>query len=101
MASGIDETESPREGQEHIAEFPEAPEGVAGHSVSSSGKTSINVSNAHGYLCHISTEGRYDCPPALIYALFTNPGEDTLCQANTWKMGILLGASFEGASGQH
>ena len=69
------EEEAGRAGESCISELPEAlPEGVYGESTSRSGRHDISVANAHGYLCHISTQGEYDCPPALIFALFTNPG---------------------------
>lgn len=38
------------------------------------GTTSIEISNARGYLCHISAAAEFiDSPPKLIFALFTNP----------------------------
>lgn len=57
-----------------ISELPDAPANVGGETSKRSGKHNISVSNARGYLCHISTHGTYDCPPGLIFALFTNPG---------------------------
>ena len=37
-------------------------------------KSSIKVSNADGYLCHISSETTLPCPPWMTFAILTNPG---------------------------
>ena len=38
-------------------------------------KSSIKVSNADGYLCHITSEATLPCPPAMTFAILTNPGD--------------------------
>ncbi|KAK9795571.1 hypothetical protein WJX73_003470 [Symbiochloris irregularis] len=66
---------STSESAEHsdISALPEAPDNVGGETSKRAGKHNITVSNVRGYLCHISSHGTYDCPPGLIFALFTNP----------------------------
>lgn len=58
-----------------LAALPEDPPNLAGESIITSGRSSIKVSNAQGYLCHVTSVGDYDCAPAFMFGLFTNPGQ--------------------------
>ncbi|KAK9918761.1 hypothetical protein WJX75_006665 [Coccomyxa subellipsoidea] len=60
---------------EELHALPEDQPGLSGESIEK-GKGDryvINVSNAKGYLCHIHMESKYDCPPEMLFAIFTNP----------------------------
>lgn len=58
--------------------LPPAPPGFSGFSGDEQEAYTISVSNASGYLCHITMECHFTVPPHVIFRIFTNPDNSHL-----------------------
>ena len=54
--------------------LPERNERLAGESSDNKDNYSINVSNAEGYLCHLTATCFFGATAEDVYAIFVNPG---------------------------
>eukprot|EP01023_Acetabularia_acetabulum_P011794 TRINITY_DN15494_c0_g3_i1.p1 TRINITY_DN15494_c0_g3~~TRINITY_DN15494_c0_g3_i1.p1 ORF type:complete len:287 (+),score=43.13 TRINITY_DN15494_c0_g3_i1:103-963(+) len=62
-----------QKGEQVLEELPEVGEGFAGETTQKGEYYSLKVSNAAGYLCHISLDALLPCDPQLVYDVFRNP----------------------------